>query len=897
MKNNIKKFILFFTELHRSIRFDIFLLSIFIAASLWIINSSIDAILLQRGSFFQQLTNPDTDVIYMRLVYSATIIVICFIVGILLNRSRKIEKKLTENGQKYRGLLKTAPDGIVIVNSEGDIEIINQQLIKITGYTSEELIGKPIEVLIPERYKNHKQLRDNYIANPHVRMMGTGLELFVQRKDHSEFPAEISLSSFKTENGLIISAAIRDISDRKKNEIMLANAERIARVGSWEHDIHTNRRVWSDEMCRIFEVESGQSVNSYETYLELVHPDDREHINKFYTDIINNSKQHYDIEHRLLMKDGRIKHIHQKCENIFNKNNELISCIGTTIDITERKQVEDKLRSSEEKYRAIFETTQVGMALCKMDGTLVEVNQGFLDIIGYNKEEALKLIFWDISPNKYKEKEAELLQTISKTGRYGPYEKEYTHKNGSLIPVLINGSVITGNDGNDYIWSLVQDISELKHADEKLNYQATHDSLTGLVNRNEFELRAGRLLSSVKQHNDNHALCFLDLDQFKVINDTCGHIAGDELLRQLTSVLQSVVRKRDTLARLGGDEFGILMEHCSLDDAHRVATTVKESIRNYQFIWEGHNFRVGASIGLVPITETSISLTELLKDADAACYMAKDKGRNRVHVYHAEDSEIAKRHGEMQWVKRINEALDNNQFCLYAQAIMPLDARKDKHYELLIRMIDEKGNTIPPGAFLPAAERYNLISQIDHWVIKKTCSLLKDNPEFLNQINFCSINLSGQSLTDHNILEFIISQLKSPCIDGKKICFEITETAAISNLNSAMKFISTIKAFGCRFALDDFGSGLSSFGYLKNLPVDYLKIDGMFVKDIADDPIDHAMVKSINEIGQVMNMQTIAEFVENDVIKGMLKEIGVDYAQGYGIEKPRPFEELLELIS
>ena len=432
-----------------------------------------------------------------------------------------------------------------------------------------------------------------------------------------------------------------------------------------------------------------------------------------------------------------------------------------------------------------------------------------------------------------------------------------------------------------------------KQTEAQLTFHASHDALTGLVNRREFERRTERLLSTVKQDKDEHALCFMDLDQFKVINDTSGHVAGDEMLRQVSSALQSVVRKRDTLARLGGDEFGVLMEHCALDDAHRVATSLQKAIQNYQFVWEDHVFKIGVSIGLVPITDSTNSLSLLLRDADAACYVAKDKGRNRIHLYHPEDLETNLRHGEMQWVTRINQALEENRFCLYAQAIEPLDGSSDLHYELLIRMIDSNGETIPPGAFLPAAERYNIITKVDFWVIEHAFSLLKNNPAFLEQINFCSINLSGQSLTEPDMLEFIIEQLDNSKIDGEKICFEITETAAISNLSTAIKFISTLIGHGCRFALDDFGSGLSSFAYLKNLPVDYLKIDGMFVKDIADDPIDHAMVKSINEIGHVMGMKTIAEFVENDVIKGMLKEIGVDYVQGYGIGKPQSFIELI----
>lgn len=299
-------------------------------------------------------------------------------------------------------------------------------------------------------------------------------------------------------------------------------------------------------------------------------------------------------------------------------------------------------------------------------------------------------------------------------------------------------------------------------------------------------------------------------------------------------------------------------------------------------------------MGLVAITEDIPSMDELMKRADAACYMAKDLGRNRIHIYRGEDVSLAQRHGEMQWVTRLHKALEENRFCLYAQSIVPLDDSKELHFELLIRMMGEDNKLIPPGAFLPAAERYNLIVQLDSWVVKEAFSLLAQNLVFQEHLDFISINISGQSLADDIYQDFVICQLEASGVSPDKICFEITETAAISNLGRANTFIAKMSDLGCRFALDDFGSGLSSFAYLKNLPVDYLKIDGMFVKDIIEDPIDHAMVKSINQIGQVMGMRTIAEFVENNTIKGMLKEIGVNYAQGYGISKPLPFEEILD---
>jgi EAL domain-containing protein (putative c-di-GMP-specific phosphodiesterase class I) len=336
------------------------------------------------------------------------------------------------------------------------------------------------------------------------------------------------------------------------------------------------------------------------------------------------------------------------------------------------------------------------------------------------------------------------------------------------------------------------------------------------------------------------------------------------------------------------------MEHCSLEQAQKLADDLYQVVQDYIFLWDGQSFKVGVSIGLVAITEEVTHLAELLKEADAACYVAKNSGRNRIHVYYPNDAEAAQRHGEMRWVSKINQALEENRFCLYAQAIVSLDNKhSENHYELLIRMIDENDEVITPGSFLPAAERYNIITEIDLWVIDQALTLLANNSVFLKEVGSISINLSGQSLASSDVLNFIKKRLDETGIDARKICFEITETAAISNMSMETHLISTLKQLGCRFALDDFGSGLSSFGYLKKLPVDYLKIDGMFVKDMINDPIDHAMVKSINEIGHIMGMKTIAEFVENDEIKGMLREIGVNYAQGYGIGKPRQFQGVL----
>lgn len=434
------------------------------------------------------------------------------------------------------------------------------------------------------------------------------------------------------------------------------------------------------------------------------------------------------------------------------------------------------------------------------------------------------------------------------------------------------------------------DVSAQRGTPHLMSHYATHDALTGLINRREFERRLSELLTSAKRLGQRHALCYMDLDQFKVVNDTCGHAVGDRLLRQLTYLLQQHVRDSDTLARLGGDEFGVLLENCPLDKALQIVDELRLVAKNFRFVWEDKTFEISASIGLVPITPDSISPAEVLSEADAACYAAKDKGRNRIQVYEHGDLELARRHGEMQWVSRITQALEEDRFELHNQLIAPLMLDGAPHHEILLRLRGEDGQLVPPMSFIPAAERYDLMPDIDRWVIRTTLQIL-DRCGCAHEtapVRYYSINLSGASINNPALLGYIREQIAVYRVDPRRICFEITETAAVSNLEQAAEFMKALKTDGCRFALDDFGSGLSSFMYLKNLPVDYLKIDGNFVKDIVDDPIDYAMVEAINTIGHVMGMKTIAEFVENDQILEKLRVIGVDFAQGYGVQRPQP---------
>jgi diguanylate cyclase (GGDEF)-like protein/PAS domain S-box-containing protein len=436
-----------------------------------------------------------------------------------------------------------------------------------------------------------------------------------------------------------------------------------------------------------------------------------------------------------------------------------------------------------------------------------------------------------------------------------------------------------------------RDVSHARDFARQLSWQANHDALTGLPNRRGFETELNRLLETARTLNKQHALLYIDLDQFKLVNDTCGHVAGDELLMQLAMTLQAKIRNSDTLARLGGDEFGVLLDGCSPDKARQLADSLRQASEHFRFMHDGRIFKTPASIGLVCINADSADLHSLLSAADAACYMAKEKGRNRVWVHQPDDIELQQRHGEMQMISRLTHAVEENRFTLYTQAIEPLFPEKGRPpmQEILVRMLDEDGAIIMPGTFIPAAERYGIMPSIDRWVVRETCrQLARDNTP---RPRIRSINVSNQSLSDDGFLDFVLRQFEESGIDPRLCCFEITETTAIANWNRATRFVLTLKGMGCHFALDDFGSGMASFAYLRDLPVDLVKIDGSFVRNIVNNRTDLAMVQAIHRIAHEMGIGTIAEFVESEAIRSALRGLNIDYLQGYAVHRPAPLSE------
>jgi diguanylate cyclase (GGDEF)-like protein/PAS domain S-box-containing protein len=476
-------------------------------------------------------------------------------------------------------------------------------------------------------------------------------------------------------------------------------------------------------------------------------------------------------------------------------------------------------------------------------------------------------------------------------------------RSGRECPVRYSHAPIRGRDGRVHGMIVVfHDVSQVRAMAQQLIWQASHDALTGLVNRREFERRLADLIETARSQQREHALMFMDLDNFKAVNDTCGHGAGDELLRQLTTVMLTRMRGSDTLARLGGDEFAGLLESCPLEQAVRIANAMRETVREFRFVWEGKTFSVGVSIGLVPISAESGDINQVLAAADACCYEAKNQGRDRVQVHRPDDPDSGRRNEEMQLVSQINRAFELGRFRLYRQRIAPLGAapRQDPYYEILVRMLDRAGNPVPATGFMPTAERYNLLTSIERWVVSSLVEFLSRQwaagaiPRDLHgsgERGFYSVNISGASINDKSFPDFLRNLLTRYELPSGLLCFEITETTAISNLSKAAELMHELKGMGCRFALDDFGTGMSSFAYLKYLPVDFLKIAGVFIKDMSTDPMDYAIVDSINRISHILGMRTVAESVESAATVARITELGLDFAQGYFIAEPEALEE------
>src|ERR1700735_4343511 len=680
---------------------------------------------------------------------------------------------------------------------------------------------------------------------------------------------------------------LEDLEERNELAIHSAND------GLWDFDTLNNRVYLSPRwkaMLGYDESDVGQAPD----WRTLVHSDDMSRVQAAIRDHVAGKTPIFESLHRMRHATGEWRWVISRAKAKVDDKGRLLRLVGVELDITERKLYEEALFREKESAQITLQSIGDGVITTDAKGVIDYLNPVAEALTGWRLEDSQGRAIEEIFRAFHEETCAPLENPLAcairptrsiKSGR----PMLLIRRDGNEIYVESTASPIRDGSGAVSGGVLVfHDVSEARELNRRLSYHASHDVLTGLVNRREFENRMERALKSAKARETSYALCVLDLDQFKIVNDTCGHSAGDALLGQVGALLKSKVRWRDTLSRLGGDEFGLLLESCSLDAAMRMAESLREAVRGFRFSWEERVFRLGASIGVVPITADNEDVAAILSAADGACAAAKEQGRNRVHSFAENDIELMRRRREMQWAARINAALEEGRFELFRMPILPLQVPETgAHYELLLRMRDENGRIVAPDSFIAAAERYGITPSIDRWVVENALRWLVSEADERARLAMCSINLSGQSLGDDKFLPFVIDQFHRSGLDASKICFEITETAAVASFSQANRFIQALKELGCKFALDDFGTGLSSFGYLKHFPVDYLKIDGSFVKEILHDPIDREMVRSINEIGHLTGKQTIAEFAENNEIINMLRSLGVDYAQGYGVSQPQ----------
>lgn len=660
---------------------------------------------------------------------------------------------------------------------------------------------------------------------------------------------------------------------------------------------------WSADGAVLLGLEPRAISQPFRSFLTFVHPDDREplciHMQQHVSDCAS-----YELEYRVVRADGRLAWFNASAQTMCDADGVPVRTLGIVWDVTERKLQATQLLEQKELAEVTLGSIGDGVITTGADGKVTFLNRvaeqltGWVNrfVTGVDVAEVLRVV--DEATGEAAENVAHKCLRLRQAVGSAPGNQLITRE-GRRIAIEDSAAPIWARDGA-LLGAVVvlRDVSHERKLTHQLSWHAAHDSLTGLINRHEFETELAHALATAKNEGQQHALLFMDLDRFSFINDTCGHGTGDLVLQLLAKVLHTQLRESDVLARLGGDELGLLLTSCPLAQASTIAEDIRRAVRDFRFPYDNRSIELSVSIGMVPIDHDSPSMTELMIAADHACSVAKENGRNRVQLYRESDAVMARRQGDMRWVARLNEALELHRFRLFSQAIVPLQGGPGGHQEVLMR-IDSGDGLILPGDFIPAAERYDLMATIDRWVIEHVCRHIAAVREQVRQLEAAgsiapappamyAVNLSGLSLNDPGMLAHITQQFAQHGVEPASICFEITETAIIANLSEAQDFIARLRQLGCRFSLDDFGSGLSSFAYLRSLHVDYLKIDGVFVRDIANNDINRAMVRAINQVGHVMGIKTVAEFVEDEATLDVVRAIGIDFAQGYAVGKLQP---------
>ncbi len=804
----------------------------------------------------------------------------------------------------FEAVFNHVPDPMAIADAGRTIVAANAALERVFGYARHEVVGRSTRILYPGDAEWERLGRERFNAG--AAPDGVPLRATFRRSNGEVFPALAFGRTLRDGRGRTLGflGVIRDVTREVNAETDLRSSEQrfrdFASASSdwfWEMDEALRFSFFSERFTEVTGVPQEMLLGKTrrETGIPDVDPDQWRH----HLEALDAHRPFRGFVHPRRLPDGRTVWLSISGVPHIDGDGRFRGYRGTGSDITDRVRAEQRLRESEERFRGFAEMSADFFWETDAEHRYTHLygrheaffGSGAEEVVGSSRLDVILPCLDPAAATRHAHQIAERRPFQDLECRVpAPDGRGRTYRTSGRPRYDAHGHFV-GYQGT------ARDVTAERRLSDRLAHQATHDSLTGLRNRRAFETELAQAIEAARRERREHSLCYLDLDQFKLVNDTCGHAAGDELLRQLGAVLARELRTHDIFARLGGDEFGVLLENCPLARARGVAEKLRRAVEAFRFSWDGKIFAVGVSIGVVPLGDATDDVAQALRAADSACYVAKDNGRNRVHVDDGEDAQVSRRNSEMEWVSAVARAIDDDRLELWYQPIAAVAsvapvAGPDLHFELLLRLRGEDGTRVSPGVFLPPAERYGMASRVDRWVLARALAWFREHPRLAARVSLCSINLSGQSLSDDAFLDYACEALAGAGLPASRVCFEITETAAIQNLAAATRFIDTVKARGCRFALDDFGSGLSSFAYLKTLDVDFVKIDGMFVKDVDSDPVDLAMVRSINEIGHVMGKRTIAEFVENEAILKRIEGIGVDFAQGYGIGRPAPLDSL-----
>jgi len=819
---------------------------------------------------------------------------------LLYRRWMILERQRSHTEQRYRNLLETSEDLIWSIDRKGYLTQINDSAWPILGLNAEEMIGRPLLEFVPDdelqnQFKALRNLLSGHAWKNHI----TRLASSDGRDIHMRFNA-LPIFSPKGEIEGATGTATNITEQINALDVLREKEQRYRQMFETNQAI----KLILDATCGdIIEANSAASrFYGYpeETLRSLGFHDLNQaeplRLGQLLGAIRQGQLTTFQETHRLA--SGREREVEIQAGPVTTGDTELIYLIIN--DVTEREQSLKALRDNEQKLQSLVEAATEGIAMLDDDGLVQLFNPAAEMMFGRLEEDLIGVGFEQLfeasAPPGEQHALAWYLANWGFSEDGGIRELIGYRSNGDEFPLRLSLSPFELDQRPHYLL-LMQDLSESREAEQRLAYLAQHDVLTGLLNRAELERRLAVLLSTPASPRPHHVVCFMDIDQFKLVNDTGGHDAGDELLRQLAILIKSQLKGFDLLGRVGGDEFGVILTDCSVERAESISSNLLQTIRSFFFSWQERSYDVAVSIGLFGFKPGDESTSSILSSANVACQMAKEQGRNRLHIYHTGDTALVRHHGDMHLVAGINQALQEGRFHLYVQPIVPVNGADERHYEVLVRMIDEAGDTVVPDHFIPAAERYILMPAIDRWIISELFTTQGETLRQWAEVNqqtgefLFAINLSGTSLSDDGFLNYLERLFDEWRIPFRSICFEITETAAVANLEHVKVMIKRLKSFGCRFALDDFGTGLSSYSYLKELPVDYLKIDGSFVRNMATDPVDYAMVESINQIGHILGLETIAEWAEDQTILNQLRVLNVDYAQGYGVGEPMPLKE------